>query len=135
MIGFGENNEELGRVSPGLVSCEEQIISDDNDLRSNSLIIRLITETGIKLKIQFDNYLMHMTRDESYTMGDEYEIRKGMWLIKFEKSRFLDLNDSDTVITTNNLFDTPGQRSHYGIYTWDYLIDVITYNAPMITQE
>ena len=135
MIGFGENNEEFGKLSPTLLSCEEQIIRDDNDLRSNSLIIKLITETGIKLTIQFDNYLMHMTRNESYTFGDEYEERKGMWLLKFEKSRFLDLSESNTVITNINLFDSPGQRAHYGVYTWEYLIDVLTYCEPIITRE
>lgn len=84
MIGFGENNEEFGKLSPGLVSFEEQLICDDDDSRLNSLIIRLKTETGIKLRIQFDDYLMYMSRNESFTCGDEYEKHKGMWLVTFE---------------------------------------------------
>ena len=120
MIGFGENNEEFGKLSPGLVSFEEQLICDDDDSRLNSLIIRLKTETGIKLRIQFDDYLMYMSRNESFTCGDEYEKHKGMWLVTFEKSRFLDM--SNYVISDVNIFNSPGIRTHYGIYLWDYIL-------------
>lgn len=118
MIGFGESNEEFGKLSPGLVSFEEQIICDDDDSRLNSLIIRLKTETGIKLRIQFDDYLMYMSRNESFTCGDEYEKHKGMWLVTFEKSRFLDM--SNYVISDVNIFNSPGIRTHSLIIVYHF---------------
>ncbi len=133
MIGFGESNQEFGRLSPGILSCEELMITDDDDSRWNSLIIRLKTETGMKYKIQFDDYIMHMTRNESYASVDEQEKRRGMWLLIFEKSHFLDLCDS--FIINEKMLDCPGKINHYGVYTWDYIIDVLTSNEPIITQE
>ena len=75
----------------------------------------------------------YMSRNESFTCGDEYEKHKGMWLVTFEKSRFLDM--SNYVISDVNIFNSPGIRTHYGIYLWDYIFDVLSYNKPIITQE
>ena len=69
---------------------------------------------------------MYMSRNESFTWGDEYDKHKGLWLLKFEKSHFLDL--SDYAIIDVNIFNSPGKRTHYGVYLWDYIIDVLTYN-------
>ena len=40
MIGFGEDNEEFGRLPPSLISCEE--VRDDEGFAENSLLIRIM---------------------------------------------------------------------------------------------
>lgn len=66
---------------------------DGTENRDNGLLIRLITDSGIKIKIDIKRYIMHLTRNESYTVWDDYEIRKGSFLVIFEKSRLLDFCD------------------------------------------
>ena len=114
---------------PYLLSCEE-IISDDT--MKNSLLIKLVTDTGINLQIEIDNYIMHLTRNESYTAWDNYEIRKGNYLIIFEKSRLIDFLD-DVIIHTDD-YSYPGMGKHFGIYTCDHIIDVIADSIPIITK-
>ena len=78
MIGFGKDNEEFGNVPPSIVSCEE--LNDDEGFAENSLLVKLVTYTGITLQIQFSDYIMHLTRNESYTAWDDEEIRSGNYL-------------------------------------------------------
>jgi hypothetical protein len=131
MIGFGENNEEFGRLPPCVEACQE-IISDDEDLPANALLVRLTAETGIKLQIKFNDYIMHLTRNESYTVPDDYEVRKGRYLVMFEKSRLIDFYD--LVIAHTEDYSWPGRGKHFGIYTCDHLIDIISNSTPIITK-
>lgn len=131
MIGFGENNKEFGKMPPYLISCEE-IISDDDNFSSNALLIRLITDSGIKIQIEIKSYIMHLTRNESYTVWDNYEIRKGNYLVIFEKSRLIDFYD--LVISHTQDYSYPGKGTHYGIYTCDHIIDIIADSTPIVTQ-
>lgn len=129
MIGFGDDNEEFGRLPPSLISCEE--VRDDEGFAKNSLLIRIITDTGINLKIEFQSYIMHLTRNESYTAWDDYEIRKGRYLSIYERSRFIDFYD-DVIIHTED-YSWPGRGTHFGIYTCDHIIDIISDSNPIIT--
>ena len=131
MIGFGENNEEFGKLPPYLISCEE-IISDDGDFSPNALLIRLIADTGIKLQIEIKSYIMHLTRNESYTIWDNYEIRKGNYLVIFEKSRLIDFYD--LAISHTKDYSYPGKGTHYGVYTCNHIIDIIADSTPIITR-
>ena len=106
MIGFGENNKEFGKMPPYLISCEE-IISDDDNFSSNALLNRLITDSDIKIQIEIKSYIMHLTRNESYTVWDNYEIRKGDYLVIFEKSRLIDFYD--LVISHIEDYSYPGK--------------------------
>lgn len=131
MIGFGEDNKEFGRMAPYLISCEE-IINDEDDSSSNALLIRLITDSGIKIQIEIKSYIMHLTRNESYTVWDDYEIRKGNYLVIFEKSRLIDFYDLAIAHTED--YSYPGEGIHYGIYTCDHIIDIIADSTPIITK-
>ncbi len=69
MIGFGKDNEEFGKVAPSIQSFEE--MQDEEGLADNSLLIKLVTWTGIKLEIRFSSYIirhyqMIWRRTESY---------------------------------------------------------------------
>ena len=130
MIGFGENNEEFGNISPALISCEE--ISNEEGFAKNSLKIKISTWTGITIQIIFPSYIMHLTRNESYTAWDDYEIRKGTYLVAFSKSRFIDFYD-DAIVHTED-YSWPGRGKHFGVYTDSHLIDVIADSKPIITR-
>ena len=41
-------------------------------------------------EIIFEDYIIYQNRNESYTCWDDYEIRKGNYLIIFDRSRLLD---------------------------------------------
>ena len=81
---FGTENTECGKFPPYIISCKE-LIGEGEPL--NTLIIEIGVESGNEYRITFENYMLHLTRNESYTYWDEYEVRKGQYFIKFEKSR------------------------------------------------
>lgn len=83
-------------------------------------------------KIYFDDYIMYQTRNESYASYDPNEIRIGKGLILFEKSRLL-----DSVSRLSNVFDDdndayPAKFRHYGIYTQNHVVDIISHIEPSI---
>ena len=130
MIGFGKSNEEFGKVPPSLVLCEE--IQNEDGFADNSLLIRFITYTGIIFDVRFPSYIMHLTRNESYTAWDDYEAREGYYLVLFTRSRLLDFYD-DVIIHTAD-YSWPGRGTHYGIYAADHIIDIIADSEPVISR-
>lgn len=128
MIGFGKDNEEFGNMPPSLISCEE--MQDEEGFADNALIIRIVTYTGITLQIVFPSYIMHLTRNESYTAWDDNEIREGNYLIVFKRSELIDFYDR--VILHTEDYSWPGKGIHYGVYTADHVIDIIADSEPVI---
>ena len=130
MIGFGKNNEEFGNIPPALISCEE--VSNEKGFAKNSLMIKISTWTDITIQIIFPSYIMHLTRNESYTAWDDYEIRQGNYLVAFTKSRLIDFYDNVIIHTEDDSW--PGRGKHFGVYTDSHLIDVIADSEPIITR-
>lgn len=79
-------------------------------------------------EIGIDGYVLFMERNESYTTGDDYELRHGRILIEFERSRLLD----DLAHFTFADDRYPGPLKHYGIYCEDHLVDVVTDATPVV---
>lgn len=106
MICFGKLNEEFGNLPPYLISIEKVM---EEGYATNSLRIKIETDTdtGIKVCIEFESYIMHLTRNESYTSWDEYEVRKGNYLVDFEKSRLTDFYE--VVIIHTEDYSYPGR--------------------------
>lgn len=127
MIEFGTDNVECGKFPPYVISCNE-IIGENEPL--NTLEIEVGVESGSTYKIIFENYMLHLTRNESYTAWDDYEIRKGQYFIIFEKSRMLDM--LDTLIIHTDDHSWPGIGKHFGVYTCDHIIDIISVYDPII---
>ena len=75
---------------------------------------------------------MHLTRNESYTAWNDDEIRQGNYLIVFTRSRLIDAYD-DLIIHTEN-YSWLGRGTHYGVYTADHIIDVLSDSTPIITR-
>lgn len=79
-------------------------------------------------EIYFDSYVMYQVRNESFTSFDKEEIRCGKRLIIFEKSKLLDY--VKTVIWADEKYF--GEYKHYGIYTENQIIDVISQTEPKV---
>ena len=80
-------------------------------------------------EIAFDGYVLFMERDESYTVGDDYEECEGRYLVRLTKSRLMDdLDHYSPFVGT----DWPGLLTHYGVYCEDHLVDVVTSVEPRI---
>lgn len=148
---FGEENFEINSA-PFLVKALEE----ENSIR---FIVALpvqsktrtdINDTGIPVlnkilkesfsiypdennlyEILFEDYVFHITRNESYTYWDDYEIRNGKYFIIFDKSRLLDYLPQlvEPEIVTAYY---PNRWKHYGIYCQNHIIDVIATKKPKI---
>ena len=79
-------------------------------------------------EIYFENYVMYQVRNESFAAFDEDEVRCGNRLINFEKSKLLDY--VKTVVWADEKYF--GGYKHYGIYTENQIIDVISQVEPTI---
>ena len=82
-------------------------------------------------EIVFENYILYQMRNESYTSWDEYEVRKGRYLIVFERSRLLDYYE-DSIFDFDSEETRKTQRKHYGIYTENHILDIISNEPPKI---
>ena len=82
-------------------------------------------------EIVFDDYVIYQNRNESYTVWDDYEIRRGNYLIIFEKSRLLDYYE-DVLFDFDDEETKREKRKHYGIYTENHILDVISNSEPRI---
>lgn len=152
MINFGLENEEI-KTAPFLIkaieeennnlkfivalSIEGQKGTDIDDIGILGLKEVLAESTPIYpdennlYEIVFEHYVLHQTRNESYTVWDKYEVRKGRYFIIFEKSRLLDYVPHLVEIgLVEDLF--PNGYKHYGIYCQNHIIDIITTKAPVI---
>ena len=86
-------------------------------------------------KIYFDQYIMYQMRNESFCVLDPDEIRIGEGLILFEKSKLLESLLMFTPVLLEGEDGYPGGAwKHYGIYTADHIIDVISHREPVIEQ-
>ena len=84
-------------------------------------------------EIIFEEYILYQTRNESYCFLDNYDIRNGQYLILFERSRLLDY--FQTVTDCCKFSDGsfyPDEWKHYGIYTANHIIDIISHKKPLI---
>lgn len=82
-------------------------------------------------EIDFEDYVIYQNRNESYTVWDDYEVRKGKYLIIFEKSRLLDYYE-DVLFDFDDEETKRDKRKHYGIYMENHILDVISNSEPQI---
>lgn len=152
MIAFGKENSEIVEA-PFLVKAVEQEengirfivalsvagekdeninVADDSTLNELLLAYKPIRADENNLyEITFKDYVFHMTRNESFTCWDDYEIRKGRSFIIFEKSRLLDCLPHIVELGIVRAYYPQGWK-HYGIYCQNHIIDVIAVREPEI---
>lgn len=155
MLEFGGENLEINeksRLAPFLLS-----FSDDQDLTLRVVIafpkdgkagsnpgslnekVKDLLDKCVPVgadmdqvyEIVFENYILYQMRNESYTSWDEYEVRKGRYLIVFERSRLLDYYE-DAIFDFDSEETRKTQRKHYGIYTENHILDIISNEPPKI---
>jgi len=86
-------------------------------------------------EICFHDYIIYQIRNESYTSCGPREIRHGQYLITFEKSELLSrLGDVTDAQRLDDGSYYPGKWTHYGIYTQNHVIDVISLDAPEVSE-
>ena len=113
--------------------AEELLVKDNEKL--NELIMNsypVYEDMDNVFEIVFENYIIYQCRNESYTTYDDREIRKGNYLIIFEKSQLL--NYYKDVIFDCDFDNEKQNRKHYGIYTENHIIDVISNDQPVISK-
>lgn len=158
MLEFGGENEEIREKAPTVPWLVSLTDTEDNRLRivialamegeegegleeipetqrtkADEMLARsrpVYMDTTRAYEIVFDRYVMYQTRNESYTVWDKYEIRRGNYLILFERSRLLDYAES--VLFDFDDEETKRGRRHYGVYTEDHIIDIIANHPPTI---
>ena len=154
MIAFGKTTHKIS-TAPFLIKTEERadneikfIIAlpacDENDTgrepTGNASLDNLL-EKAVPIhedhnnlyEIVFENYVFHMTRNESYTCWDDYEIRQGDYFILFDQSRLLDYLSHIVEIEIVNVYRPEGYK-HYGIYCQNHIIDIVSAIEPKINK-
>ena len=137
-ISDGPDNElhvvitaaKVGEVGSGLGDA-------NNALHDILLESRPITpDNKVQYEIYFENYIIYQVRNESFAIYGEEEIRYGTHLIIFEKSRLLNgLNTVANVFKSDDGTCYPGNWTHYGIYTQNHVIDIISHCPPVIMRH
>lgn len=157
MVSFEKLDLMLGDHAPFLVSLSDGL---DNELRiiispasigevgsrnvepADSILHGILSkcrpitpDKRDQYEIHFENYIVYQNRNESWATYFPEEIRCGTFLITFEKSRLLDsLCEITDVIRSDNGTWYPGMWKHYGIYTQNHVIDVVSHCPPVVTR-
>ena len=82
-------------------------------------------------EILFEEYVFHMTRDESYASPDPSEVMRGDYFLLFDQSWLLDHLSHFVVVGYVDAY-YPNGYQHYGIYCQNHVIDIIATKAPVI---
>lgn len=87
-----------------------------------------VTETSRHFLIIFEDVVAYQVTNESYTTGEEYEIRTKGVLCKYERSHYLDFIRSWTLIDSLRA----NAYTHFGLVLQDEIIDVVAEAEPRI---
>jgi hypothetical protein len=83
------------------------------------------------VQLVFDSYVSYSIINESFTVLDEFETFEGNSFRIFKKSRYLDFISKGTIV--NDVFPEE-QPVHYEIACLDHIIDVISFDEPMVSE-
>lgn len=123
---------ELGANIPDFSDTDEATKKSLREILAKTRPIEINARR--QYEICFQDYILYQVRNESYCSFDPEEIRHGRYLITFEKSKLLSYLSG--VTDAGQLDDGsfyPGKWTHYGIYTQNHVIDVISHIPPVIT--
>ncbi|MFF2174850.1 hypothetical protein ACFVT8_00070 [Lysinibacillus sp. NPDC058147] len=83
------------------------------------------------LQLDFETYVAYSIIDESFTVMDDYENFDGNFFRIYTKSRYLDFIKEGTI--AEDIFPEK-QFVHYQIPCLNHIIDIISYEEPIITE-
>ena len=81
-------------------------------------------------EITFESYIMYQTRNESFAYLDENSKVLGEYFTIIKNSSYLKMVKSITFY--NDIFDD--KYMHYGIFSWNHVIDIISAEEPKIAK-
>ena len=81
-------------------------------------------------EITFESYIMYQTRNESFAYLDENSKVLGEYFTIIKNSSYLKMVKSITFY--NDIFDD--KYMHYGIFSWNHVIDIISAEEPKIVK-
>ena len=113
---------------------ENRIAANGNEALNDVLNSSMVLEPNPNelYKIYFESYIMYQGRNESYAYNDDGEVTIGRGLILFEKSKLLDYAKEFIEEELALVVCKKTKLRHYGIYTLNNVIDVITFCEPTI---
>ena len=113
---------------------EDELESETNPALRKMLssCTQIIPDYSCLYKILFENYIMYQVRNESYCSFDPDEQRIGKGLIKLEKSKLLEYLGKATDVFDDGTYAYPAKYKHYGVYTANHVIDIISHCEPRI---
>ena len=118
------------KVGPSSYSLEDEKNEKIRELLSKTT--QLVSDDTQIYRIHFERYLMYQGRNESYAYNDNDHISVGLGLILFEKSKLLDYVNGVMDVPVVTHMQHGSKLQHYGIYTLNNIIDVITFHEPVI---
>lgn len=126
---------EVGEAGSGIPNFEEA------DEATRQALHEILTDTRpievnvhCLFEICFHDYIIYQIRNESFGSGDPHEVRHGRYLITLEKSRLL--SHLEEITDAQQLDDGsfyPGKWKHYGVYTQNHVIDIISHCPPVVS--
>ena len=81
-------------------------------------------------EIVFENYIMYQIRNESFANPDENSKISGKYFVIIKNSSYLKMVKNITFY--NDIFDN--KYMHYGIFSWNHVIDIISAEEPKIAK-
>ena len=157
MIAFGDRNEHF-KHAPFLLkaveydencirltvslACEGEKGSDLDDMGIPALgeILRkavpIYPDENEVYEITFEQYILYLTRNESYCSGDDDEVKRGTFFVIYEKSRLLDMLHLLTdcqILSDGTAY--PGEWKHYGIVCQNHIIDIVSHHEPTVRKR
>ena len=81
-------------------------------------------------EITFESYIMYQTRNESFAYLDENSKVLGEYFTIIKNSSYLKMVKNITFY--NDIFDN--KYMHYGIFSWNHVIDIISAEEPKIAK-
>lgn len=119
-------------MTPSPDSIKSRAGSDEHLLKILLGCQQLVPDNTHSYKISFDNYITYQMRNESYCSYDPDENRVGHGLLLFSKSKFLDYLSKATDAFDDGKEAYPAKFKHYGVYTLNHIIDIISHREPII---
>ena len=84
-------------------------------------------------EIVFENYIMYQIRNESFANPDENSKILGKYFMIIKNSSYLKMVKNITFY--NDIFDDKYMHyMHYGIFSWNHIIDIISAEEPKIAK-
>ena len=82
-------------------------------------------------EIVFEKYIMYQIRNESFANPDENSKISGKYFVIIKNSSYLKMVKNITFY--NDIFDD--KYMHYGIFSWNHVIDIIAAEEPKIAKN